>query len=492
MNKLTKVLTLLMCSTYLEANSLVSDLKEVLNTNPIIQERLKNYRGTIQDLDMAQSGYLPKLDVKFLASQQEAGGLNDEIEDKSFRYYERSLKLTQNIFNGFKTKHQVDYEESRILGAAYNYIEKADDLSFNMVGAYLNILKNEELRKNAQKNLEIHKNIFKDAQELYNAKMLTQSDLGKIKTARSMAKINLITQKNTLRDVTFSYSRILGRKPIIEDMSLPSLNIELPKSIEEATLYAMQNNPSILVGKYNVKLSKALYYRDKHKFYPKVDFELEQYYHSSNPEENGYESDDDRFIARVAVTWNLYNGGFDSANLKKKISKIAQEAELKRNLKREVIESLELSWSAYEVASEQLMALKEYDEIVQNNLYSTLEEYKLGKRSKKTLFDLLSAYSDVINSNSKIISSKYNQLFAKFRILDAMGTMVVSVLNDKSYKHKVNLDVKNPKITVDTLPISLDKDKDGIEDDLDICGNSLKGNNIMPYGCIKKNSMSKD
>ena len=135
--------------------------------------------------------------------------------------------------------------------------------------------------------------------------------------------------------------------------------------------------------------------------------------------------------------------------------------------------------------AEQLQYLKEYSIFSEDTLELYKEEYDLGRR---TLLDLLTAQNDVINSRSQIITAQYEQLFAKYRILDAMGLLVVSVVGDtKDFTSKVNLyNTSNASEILDTLPIKLDVDNDNISDNLDLCDNSLKENNIMPYGCRKK------
>jgi adhesin transport system outer membrane protein len=47
----------------LNAQDLKLTVDEVLSTNPIVLERLKNYNATKEDITSAKSGYYPKLDL---------------------------------------------------------------------------------------------------------------------------------------------------------------------------------------------------------------------------------------------------------------------------------------------------------------------------------------------------------------------------------------------------------------------------------------------
>jgi len=457
---------------------------EVLNTNPIVQERLKNYRATQQDLNIAESEYYPKVDFRAVAGTNYAGKLYDHVRNINYTNYETSLQLTQNLFDGFGTMHKVDYQEARILAAAYNYVEKSNDTAFKMTSAYLNVLRSYDLLETAKENVQINEDIYKKVKDLYDSGLTTDSEVKKIESSLSLARSNLIVQQTNTHDTEYNFRRILGRMPSKAEMVHPSFDFPMPESIERAAMYAIKHNPSLLVSRYNIKGAQALKDQREKEFYPKVDLEVSQFYNDSHVDTNGFDQPDDRFRARVVLTYNLFHGGADSADVQKNISKIAQEVEIKRDLKRQVIEGLDLSWNAYENIGKQLQSLREYSKYSEKTLELYKEEYDLGRRS---LLDLLSSQNDVINARSQIITAKYDYLFAKYRILDAMGLLVVAVTGDETkYTSKVNLyGDAEAKEVLDTVPVKLDVDNDKVADDLDLCDNSLPGDNIMPDGCKK-------
>lgn len=480
-------LVLSLLSPLLHGVTLQESVKEVISTNPIVLERLKNYRATQQDLNIAESEYYPRLDLRATAGYNNVGEIKDRrFRDRDFDYtnYETSLTLTQNLFDGFGTMHKVDYQEARILAAAYNYLEKANDVAFQMTSAYIGVLKASELLQTARENVAINESIYEKVRQIYDAGLTTDSEVKKIQASLSLAKSNLTVQKNNLKDAEYTYRRVLGRMPEIEKMQKPSLDVTMPESIERAAMYAIENNPSLLVSNYNIKGADALYKQRKKEYYPKVDLEVSQFLNDVDRIGNGFDQPDDRFRARIVLTYNLFKGGADMANVQKHLSTINQEVEIKRDLKRQVIESLDFSWNAFEMIDLQLKDLREYKEFAETTLDLNKDEYDMGRR---TLLDLLSAQNDVINARTQIITAEYEYLFAKYRILDAMGLMVSVLLKeDESYLQKVNIaqDQEFQEV-LDVLPIKLDADNDNIADDIDLCDNSLKENNIMPDGCKK-------
>jgi adhesin transport system outer membrane protein len=473
------------------ALTLKESVEEVLEQNPVVQERLKNYRATREDLKIAESEYLPNVDFQASLGYTKAGMLKNgddsswshSVVDESYGSYESSIIVTQNLFDGFGTVHKVSYEEARIMAAAYNYIEKANDIAYRMTKAYLDVLREYELLQTARENVQVNEEIYNKVKDLYDSGLTTDSEVKKIESSLSLARSNLTVQKNNARDKEYQFRRLLGRLPQVSRMQRPDLNIKMPSSQQKAAEYAINHNPALLVSRYNIRGAQSLWKQHQKDFYPKIDLEVSQTFNDVE-KLNSFDRPDDRFKARVVLSYNLYRGGADSANVQKDVSKISQEVEIARDLKRQTIEALDLAWNAYEMIGLQLKDLRDYKVFAEKTLELYKEEYDLGRRS---LLDLLTAQNDVINSRSQIIKAEYDLLLSKYRILDAMGLLPLAVVGDtKAYESRVNLYVNSdtPEV-LDTVPVEYDVDHDKIADNEDLCDNSLLDDNIMPYGCVK-------
>ncbi len=482
------LLLILSLTTLLNAQTLQETVEEVINTNPIILERLKNYNYTKEDIVSAQSGYYPKLDLSLGAGYEDTTKENYKGESTVFdrgvrvdslglSVYQNALTLTQNIFNGFSTTYQVVQQEYKTASAAYSYVEKVNDTSFEMVNTYLQVMKNEELLITAKENVEINEEIFTKVKKLYDSGLTTLSEVNKIESSLSLAKSNYIVQENTLLDVTYNMKRVLGRFLDPQKMYKPKCNTKLPDSLQNASQFAIENNPSLLVSEFNIKLAQATFKEKKAPYYPSLDLKVSQ---SLNKNLSASEGTEDNFRAMAYLNYNLFNGFSDEAALQQSRSKIHQEVESKNNLRRQVLEGLELSWAAHEKLSLQMKHLRDYKEFSLKTLTLYSKEYDLGRRS---LLDLLSAQNDFIGSRSQIINTEYNILFSKYRILDAMGILVESLTQSTDLIYS-NVGLKSSAaLEEDTLPIRLDQDNDLIANDKDICANSLSFAMKDIYGC---------
>ncbi len=266
--------------------------------------------------------------------------------------------------------------------------------------------------------------------------------------------------------------------------------LKIPDSQVKTEMYALEYNPSLLVGDYNIKGAEALYRESRSAFYPQVDLEVSQNY---NDNYNDFTGEDDRFQAMVVVSYNLFNGGADEAARKHKLSKLSQEVSVLNDLRRQVIEGVDLSWSSYVLAQEQIPFLEEYKQQSTETLDFYAKEYKLGERS---MLDLISAENDLKRANDELIGAKYNLLLSKYRILDAMGLTMASIMGgEEEYYRRVGIftsitSVKEDSaydelvraMEKDSLPVNREMDSDRIPDSKDVSPNTNNKTKVSPSG----------
>ena len=422
----------------LPAASLKSIVSDVLNTNPIVMERLKNYNSTKEEIDIAQAGYYPTLDLESSAGKKYTGRISNDVAQETYDVFQNSLILRQNIFKGFGTEEQVNYQQMRTLAASYSYLETANDLTLQTVKVYLDLSREQELLQNSKVNVDHNEKLYAKVEKAHNAGLTTLSEVSKIQSSLSLAKSNMMVQKNKLANAKFNFRRVTGRLISLNSLQKVRFNLDLPKSLRKATTYALEYNPSLLVGKYNIKGAEALYRESKSVFFPKVDLELAGNY---NDNFNEFYGEDDRIQGMVVVSYNLFNGGADEAARRNKLSKLSQEVELTNDLKRQVEEGISLSWASYQLALDQIPFLKNYKSESGKTLKLYSKEYELGERS---LLDLLATENDLKRANDELINAKYNLLFSKYRIIDAMGLTMASIMGDtKKYYQRVGIQKKS-------------------------------------------------
>lgn len=429
----------------LNALTLQEGVDEVLATNPIVQERLHNYKATLEDLRITESQYLPSLDYSGNFSKDRTDNRGTSFSTVSLGSYEHSLQLTQNLFNGFGTMYEADYQKARILAAANHYIENANDIAYSFISQYVAVLKARDSLVVAKESVTFHEEVFSKVKKLFDSGATTRSEFEKIDTSLSLAQSNYIVAQNNLEDALFNLERVLGRYVKAEELAAVSFSGTLPVSEVEMKDFAKEHNPSVLVSHYNIKSAEAQRQAAYKNYYPKIDAYIRK---SWADDISGIEGKDEKSSIGIRISYNLYRGGADEAQIAKSMTQISREQETKRDVIRKLDEQGRLAWSAKTYVAQQLEFLQKYAKTSAKTLELYQQEYDLGRR---TLLDLLVAQNDFVAARTQVIKAENDLLFSNYRILDAMGTMVQNVLGSKAldYTQHVKLEVADANLDHD-------------------------------------------
>ena len=484
--KISKLLGVILASSVcLYSNELNVVVDYGLKNHPVVKERLSNYEKTVYDLKISKSEYLPTLDYTGRFGYEKTLdqiGTNGKV---GYNTYQNSLILTQNLFNGLKSKHRIEYEEARVMAAAYNYVEQTNDVAYNIVRNYINLLKFSELYELEKENVSLTREIFNKTKELTDSGLETISNLKKVDSSLQLSEFNLITQNNNLVDAQYNLFRNTGIKLNYSEIKEPAFDYDLPKTENEALQHALKYNPSIIVSQYNAQTAKKNINSSRGNFSPEIDLELAYRFDKNTGGDAGHERS---YSAMFVVRHNFYNGNADYNALKKSKLTLMQENELIRDIRRQVKESLQLSWSAYTNVEKQILFLNSYLAASKETLELFKVEFEAGTR---TLIDLLSAQDDYISARNKFITAKYDYLLSKYRILDAMGELVNTIFNkeiaDKDFYKPLFVE-NNNIIEAKTYDYS-DIDNDKILDIQDICDSTYPDDLVNNDGCSKNSKI---
>ena len=430
-------------TVHVSADTLKNVVSSVLDTNPIVTERLRNYEATKSSIDIAKAGYYPTVDLKSSSGRKTTGKIENDVISETYNVFQNSLILRQNLFNGFSTNEKVNYQKMRTLSASYSYLSKANDVALQAVNVAIDLEREKALLANSNLNVKHNEITYKKVQKAHKAGLSTFSEVSKIHSSLSLAKSNVIFQKNKLINARHRFGRVVGKS--IDPASLESIpsNLQIPNTQEEAQTYALSYSPAIISGQYNIKGAQALHSESKSAFYPKVDIELSQNY---NENYNEFIGTDDRSQGLVVLSYNLYNGGADEAKKVETLNKLNQEVSITDDLKREVVLNVQMAWSSYELALDQIPFLEQYQKQSHKTLTLYSSEYQLGKRS---LLDLISAENDLKRANDELIYARYGLIQAKYSIMQSMGLIMVAIMgSEKSYYQRVGVS-KNTKVKKD-------------------------------------------
>lgn len=407
-----------------QAMELTPTIEDAVLHNPEFREQVKVYQAIQADLEGAKGSWYPTIDLG-------AGIGVEEIEratnKSSLARSEASIRLTENLFEGFATEHEITRQQARLTAAGYTVESKANQIALEMASAYLSLLKEQELQQLAEDNNTTHERILDQIIQRTQAGIGNQVEVDQAKARLARSNSNLRAAYNNYNDALSRFQRVLGRMPD-NDLIRPSLDYLLPNNLEEAINIALKNHPTLLSANADISEARFQHKTTTRPFYPRIDLEVEQTFDHNI---SGAPGKNNNLQAMLRLRYNLYNGGKDSAVRQRTASALQQAAEIRNNARRQTVENLRYAWNARKYVGEQLEFVKQHIKLTNETLEGYRKQFSLGRRS---LLDLLNTEDEYVNAMRSYVESESEYLITEYRILNGMGKLIEALEIDVNYR----------------------------------------------------------
>ena len=458
----------------LEMTDMVMDS---ISAHPEVKEKIHVYRQVVSDRDIADGGWLPSIDFEASTGRFETESpiTGNQREDYDSTTYE--LSVTQNLFNGYDTTYQIQQADARARSALYDVYDTADNIALRAIQAYLEVIKQRRLYRLALENVSAHKEILAQIRDRNQSGVGRRSQLQQTEGRLARAQASMIAQQNNLADAATQMHQVLGRYVDPETLSEPELPALPRYNIEELTDQALSDHPAMLVAANNVAAAQADHLRSMRTRYPNLDLELATEY---GDDVGGIQGETDETRLMLNLTFNLYRGGRDEAEQRKKISGVFEQKEFSARVRRQVINTLRLSWTADNLLVKQLSFLDAHVLRAGETVESYREEFFIGQRD---LVDLLDARNELNSAKNQQAEALYDFLGARYRVYEGIGQLLEAADVDFELANGILRIARLQTDKVDKLPLPVDEDHDRKNDPLDQCDNTLPNKGVDPYGC---------
>ena len=402
-----------------------SQLEEVVAnavlSNPEVKRSMDARNAVFEEVRQARGGFYPKLDValgvgyEWTKNAATTGAIGEDVELKR---REVSISLRQMLFDGFLTDSEVDRHSFRLEARNHRLREVAEEKALEVTRAYIEVIKRNELLNQANVTLYNHVKVYEQIRKRSESGLGTRASLQQAKGRLALAEVNVLSAENNSRDAQASYLRVVGSKAP-EVLEVPEFNSEhMPANKEDSIKRTMANHPTLKLAHADVQAANSQYDSARSVLYPSLNFEVERNW---NRNIDGVQGNNEDLTAMFRMRYNLYNGGSDKAKIRQSRHQINEAIDVKNNAERQTLESVEFSWSAYEILGRQLTFFKQHVDSSTQTRDSYLKQFNIGQRS---LLDLLDTENEVFSSKNSMIAAKYDYLIAQYRLFSGMGEML--------------------------------------------------------------------
>ena len=405
------------------AAPLEAELNALLTEHPLIKSNQAQVNSAAQGVRATLSPYLPSLDV--------SGGYGYEhVSLPAFRAspdgpFETgadnwSVNLKENLYDGGRkganrtgAKFSRDAAEFGLTGVRQNVL-------LTGATAYINVLRHLQLVElSGQNEANIRKQLNLEDERVRRGSGIAV-DVLQAKSRLQVSLERLVANRGALQDAQARYREVFGRPPDLMTMALPpTLERNLPRSVDEAVEIAVRDNPAVLANAKRIDITGAQKRSVEAEYYPSVDLVLQSKYEHDYNGAPGIRRD---HTAKVQVTWNLFSGLGTQARSSQAAYDYEARSQDLIDVKRRTEEQTRIAWQTLQTTTERVGLLENAINIASEVFES---RKKLRESGKETVINVLDAENEVYSARINHVSALHDARIAAYQLLFAIGKLEV-------------------------------------------------------------------
>lgn len=472
---LTSLVIASVCVGSLEAASLKDVVEHTLSNNPAIDSKSLNNKAFRKYVDEEKGGYYPTLDLtaNYGTEREDIDYDNSSSTDIDEKKTGTTFQLDaeQLIYDGGLTSGKVKQAEYRYESNSLNNALEIENIIYNSVKSYLDILKFDERMKSAKDSISIYEDylsIAKDTEEI------SGEILDKVQTnAKIRYSNNAYLNESLNKKIALSSFKKNVNMPLDSNICKPNLDdSKVSKSLKELIDTTLLTNYSILEQISKINEQKAILTQSDANFLPVLKFKLQGVYSDDLLYD---EADSKAYSAKLELKYNLFNGGKDSISTQREelfVREAQRELDVVTNA---VVDEVTIAYETYNTSKKQIKELSGYI----NDNKKILEIYKdQFEGGTRTFIDVLNIETDIYNAKINLLNAEYNMYDAYYELLNKQSILQKSILNSQN-QTCTNVKTKNTPKKMKAAKI--DEDIDSIKKMLneDSSSKDIKSDNML-------------
>jgi adhesin transport system outer membrane protein len=401
------------------AATLEETVRETIETSPDVLIAGSERDAVEQQMEQSRAGFFPQADITLGTGWEYSDNPTTRTVDggsRNFNRDEAEILVRQLLYDGHGTVSEFERQRARVNSRAYDTFSTAEVTGLKAVEAYLDVIKEQKLVQLAVNNLDNHQKtydrIVKRGERGVGSKADVQQALGRL----ALARTNLMAERNNLDDAIAAFVSVVGHEPENLQEAI-SLEQRLPASFDEALATALNNHPRLKSSEADVDAAREQHEAARALFFPRIHLEISG---SNNDNLDGVPGRNKDAQAMIRGRYN-FTGGKDMARRQETIYELEQAKEIRDRTRRQVTESIQLSWNAYETAKQQLEFFKIHVDASKQALLAYRKQFNIGQR---TLIDLLDQENEVFQANINYVNGLNEVMFSTYRILAGTGKLL--------------------------------------------------------------------
>ena len=401
----------------------------LLERHKLVKAAEADIKGARQRIQSTVGGWYPQLNLSSFYGKEKQN--NFATEDTLLVAREFGITITQLLWDFGVVNSQIRTAQLQLEQVQSQLIAARQDVLLRALSAHVNVRRAFEVLNYAEKSAENIKAQAELEDALVDRGAGLSTDVLQAKVTLAGAEARRVQSKGALEVALNSYRTLFDEFPkgaaALELISLPQFL--LPEDVEEAVQLSFEGNPNLRASMVGARIAaEAIQTTKSTEFYPTFELIGESKFKKEVGGTVGFERET---LGKIQFTYP-FNLGFTAVNTLRAVEADSTAAAQRvSDLQDQIEEQARNAWSNLQTARENAALLRNQANISAEFLELARKERQLGKRS---LIDVLSGETNLINAQSDAASAESDVVIAGLTLLSVMGQLgaeVVSVVDAK-------------------------------------------------------------
>jgi outer membrane protein, adhesin transport system len=399
--------------------TLAQIVSKTLETNPDILIVGAQEKEADTAIKIEKASLLPQVDLTVQSGKEntytQSGGTEDTHRS------EMSVSVEHVLYDFGARKNAIERREVLRDSATLRRMDKNEEISLQVMEAYLEYRRNSDLLAAAGRNLQAHEKLVRLVKLNEEGGNATVADVKRAETRLESAKSDRLNLANNQEDAIAAFRRLTGVGPETvksPDDLAPKGKVRELKDIEK--LIAV--NPLLRSMMADKRSLESQWLQQTSALRPEFFVRGEANYKMNVSGDTGLGSD---FKGMVGFRLKLFDGGRRQQTLEQIDARIAEADARHTKLYRELLQQMEQNNQALSTGEEQTGLLEEQLAASNRAVELYQEQFEAGERSP---FELLDAQRDAYKANGELINHRYDAAASIYRNLRLNGGLTHTIV----------------------------------------------------------------
>lgn len=391
-----------------------------MQSNPEILQAQMNTEAIQAERAQAQGLYAPRVGIEASAGIRRLENTTRRslgIADNELYPLEAGITGEWTLIDFGRRRGELLRQAARVDGASLRVVERSEFVALQVARQYLNVLLQQRVVAASMDNVTFHQSLVGDLGKGVEQGSISIADQQQAEERLQAAMVRQSEAQQDLDSAKITLRTLTGLE--IDQVAVPpDLVTAMPGDLDTAVGMARTRNPLVREAQADVDSANAMVKSAQGDELPTIGIEVRG---RVGQDIDGFAGETNDVQALAVLRWNVFDGGIGAAKVQEMVRRASEQRYILHQRVREAEQDVRTAWMMLNSQRDIVGKLSRQSQVGDDLLLSYRSQFNVGRRS---LLDVLDAQNTRYNTQVRLETARFSQLFAQYQTLAATNNFI--------------------------------------------------------------------